>query len=80
MERNPCHSYLQLFFRLRISRALVNPEKWAAQSCQTAKLFNHVFNPQIKRNHFVTAQLVKIILNSQKSRATLRSSYCQTIV
>jgi hypothetical protein len=54
------------FFGFRISRALVNPEKWAAQSCQTVKLLNLVFNPPRKRNYWVTAQLVKTFLNSQK--------------
>ena len=53
------------FFGFRISRALVNPEKWAAQSCQTAKRLNLVFNPPRKRNHWVT-ELVKTFLNSQK--------------
>jgi hypothetical protein len=54
------------FFGFQISRARVNPEKWAAQSCQTANRLNLVFNPPRKRNHWVTAQLVKMFLNSQK--------------
>ena len=65
------------FFGFRIFHALVNPEKWAAQSCQTAKLLNLVFNPPRKDNHFVTAQLVKTFLNSQKNRAR---RFAQTIV
>ena len=66
------------FFGFQIFRALVNQEKCAAQSCQTAKLLSLVFNPPRKLNNWVTAQLVKTFLNSQESRATLCSSYCQT--
>jgi len=56
-------------FGAQISRALVNPEKWAAQSCQTAKDLDLVFNPPRKRNPWSNAQLVKTPLNSKKNRA-----------
>jgi len=64
------------FFWFQISRALVNPEKRAAQSCQTTKLLSLVFNPPRKLNHWVTAQLAKTFLNSQ-NRAR---RFAQTIV
>ena len=60
-------------FGAQISRALVNPEKWAAQSCQTAKDFDLIFNLPRKRNPWSNAQLVITHLNSKKSRATLRA-------
>ena len=61
------------FFGFQISRALVNPEKWAAQSCQTSQSLDLIFNPPRKRNPWSNTQLVKTHLNSKKSRATLRS-------
>ena len=57
------------FFGSQISRALVNPEKWAAQSCQTAQSLDLVFNSPRKRNPWSNAQLVKTPLNSKKNRA-----------